>query len=371
MSSRPLEGFVVGITADRRAAEQAEMLTRRGARVVHGPTVRVLPLGPEDGLRAATQSLLEHPPDVVLASTGLGVRTWVAAAASWGLEGRLLQSLGSARLLARGPKAAGAFVTAGLEVAWQAPSERFSDLIDHLLATEVAGIRVAVQLDGGLAPEPARQLRAAGCEVVEVPVYRWTLPEDEHRVRRLVEQASAGHLDAVTFTSAPAVTNLLTFAESWGAAAELRRAFEERVRAVCVGPVCREVALKAGFRGAIAPDRARLGSMLATLTSALAGERRDYSIAGHRVAVQGSRLVINGKAASMTNREREVLEVLVGRAGAVVTKRHLLIEVWGTAQADPHALEVAVARLRRRLGPAAAGLQTVIRRGYRLDAAAS
>ncbi|MBW3646014.1 MAG: winged helix-turn-helix domain-containing protein, partial [Actinobacteria bacterium] len=40
--------------------------------------------------------------------------------------------------------------------------------------------------------------------------------------------------------------------------------------------------------------------------------------------------------------------------------------VWGDESADPHAVEVAVGRLRRRLGPAAGGLETVPRRGYRL-----
>ena len=370
MSSRPLEGFVVGITADRRAAEQAEMLSRRGARVVHGATVQVLPLDTESGLRAATASLIDNPPDVVLASTGIGIRTWMAAAASWGLEARLLAALAPARLLARGPKAAGALVTAGLQVTWQAPTERLGDLVGRLVEEGASGLRVAVQLDGGMEPVAARALGAAGWEVVEVPVYRWTLPEDEGPARRLVDQICAGHLDAVTFTSAPAVANLLALAERWDAAEELRRAFSERVLPVCVGPVCRETAVGCGLQAAIEPERARLGSMVASLTSALAGERRVYAIAGHRVAVQGSRLVINGQATSLTNQERAVLEVLIRRAGAVVPKRHLLVEVWGRVDADPHALEVAVARLRRRLGPAAGGLQTVVRRGYRLDASA-
>lgn len=347
------------------------MLTRRGARVVHGPTVQLLPLGTESSLRAATEALLDHPPDVLLASTGIGIRTWMAAAASWGLEARLVQALEPARLLARGPKAAGALVTAGLQVTWQAPTERLSDLVDHVVAGDSAALRVAVQLDGGLEPDTARALEATGFDVVEVPVYRWTLPEDETPARRLVDQACAGHLDAVTFTSGPAVVNLLTLAERWGTADELRQAFEERVLAVCVGPACREIAQECGLQGALQPERARLGSMVASLTSALAGARRDYVIAGQRVAVQGSRLVINGQPTSLTNQERAVFELLIRRPGTVVTKRHLLVEVWGTADADPHALEVAVARLRRRLGPAAGGLQTVVRRGYRLDVAAT
>jgi uroporphyrinogen-III synthase len=39
--------------------------------------------------------------------------------------------------------------------------------------------------------------------------------------------------------------------------------------------------------------------------------------------------------------------------------------VWGEV-GDEHVVEVTVARLRRRLGAAGGGIETVVRRGYRL-----
>ena len=44
MKMGPLAGYTIGVTADRRAEEQAQLLERRGARVLHGPTIRTLPL---------------------------------------------------------------------------------------------------------------------------------------------------------------------------------------------------------------------------------------------------------------------------------------------------------------------------------------
>ena len=67
-----LAGWTVGVTADRRREEQAELLGRRGAKVVHGPTVRTLPVELGDGLEAATAALIERPPDIVVLHTGLG-----------------------------------------------------------------------------------------------------------------------------------------------------------------------------------------------------------------------------------------------------------------------------------------------------------
>ena len=48
-----------------------------------------------------------------------------------------------------------------------------------------------------------------------------------------------------------------------------------------------------------------------------------------------------------------MFEMLAASPGAVVSRPALLAHVWGSATADPHALETTVGRLRRRLGPAA------------------
>src|SRR5262245_13110361 len=103
-----LEGFAVGVTADRRADEQADLLTRQGARVVHGPVIRTLALGPDEALRRATREVLDDPPDYVIANTGIGVRGWFSAAESWGWDDDLVTVLANARVVARGPKAAAA-----------------------------------------------------------------------------------------------------------------------------------------------------------------------------------------------------------------------------------------------------------------------
>jgi DNA-binding winged helix-turn-helix (wHTH) protein len=61
-----------------------------------------------------------------------------------------------------------------------------------------------------------------------------------------------------------------------------------------------------------------------------------------------------------------VFDDLSRRPVNVVPRRTLLAEVWGSAHADPHALELTVARLRRRLEPTGLRVEAVLRRGYRL-----
>ena len=187
-AAQHLDGFTVGVTADRRWDEQAELLQRRGATVVHGPAIRTLPLVSDPRLLAVTEELVAHPPDVLVANTAIGVRAWLSEAESHGRGDALVDALRRARIVARGPKAAGAVHAAGLDVAWRAPTETLDELRDRLLADGVAGARVAFQRDGddagegtegaggveggGDGPGLAGRLRAAGAEVVEVPVYR-------------------------------------------------------------------------------------------------------------------------------------------------------------------------------------------------------
>jgi uroporphyrinogen-III synthase len=127
-----LSGFTIAVTADRRAEEQAELIARRGGEVLLGPVIRTLPLGGESGLVRSTEALIADPPELVVLSTALGVRGWFSGAEGLGLDGDLLESLGRAEVLVRGPKARGASLTAGLEVDWSAPNATYAEVIEYL-----------------------------------------------------------------------------------------------------------------------------------------------------------------------------------------------------------------------------------------------
>ena len=369
MSLRPLEGFVVGVTADRRSAEQAELLERRGAAVVYGPTIRTLYLASDDDLRRATQAVIDHPPDYLVATTGIGVRAWFETAATWGLSDPLLAALGKGKAVARGPKAGGALQGAGLDVWARSPTEQMAGLVDILVGEDLDGRRVVIQEDGVPRPELEALLAGRGASVVRVPVYRWRLPEDPAPALRLVEAAVEGTVDAITFTSAPAVHNLFAIAADAGVADELRRACNGRVVATCIGPVCAEGALSEGITAPLAPDLGRLGLMVRALSNRLQDRRRTFRRDDVEVTVQGATVLIGDETALLSPKERLVFEALAAApAGAVVSRSALLEQAWGSATADPHVLEVTVGRLRRRLGAFGAAIVAVPGRGYRLDA---
>jgi uroporphyrinogen-III synthase len=368
MTDGPLDGFVVGITADRRASEQAELLRRRGADVLYGPAIATAYLASDDALRSATVALIDAPPDYLAATTGIGIRAWFEATQVWGLGDQLLDALRATRVVARGPKAAGAVQAAGLDVWRSAANEQMDQLLGHLLAEPLDGVCVAVQLYGMPAPEITTALAAAGAQVLEVPVYQWRTPDDPGPALRLAQAAIDGRIHAVTFTAAPAVTNLFALATGAGTDGRLRDAFNRKgVVAACVGPVCARGALDAGIVDPVVPETGRLGLMVRVLSERLVCDRRMVAMAGVDVVLQGLMAVIGDERVRLNCRERALLDTLAARPGTVFSRPTLVREMWSSTGADPHAVEVAVARLRPRLGRAGAALVAVPGRGYRLD----
>src|SRR5205085_9308994 len=112
-------------------------------------------------------------PSVVVATTGVGFRGWMEAADGWGLGDALRTVLGRADILARGPKAMGAIRAAGLRETWSPVSESLREVLDHLRADDVRGVRIAVQLPGDPEPELLDGLRAVGADGVAVAIYQW------------------------------------------------------------------------------------------------------------------------------------------------------------------------------------------------------
>jgi uroporphyrinogen-III synthase len=370
MEVLPLAGCTIGITADRRRQEQAELLQRRGAVVREGPVIKTVPLQCDDSLHAAIQSLIDCPPEIFIATTGIGIRAFMAAAQAAGLESGVVGALSASRIAARGPKAAGAIQAAGLEVWWQEPSEQLDAMLQTLIGQLVPGTRVALQRYGHPVPWAIQSLEEAGANVLELPIYQWTLPEDRAPAYRLIEAACQQQLDAITLTSPPSVDNLFRLAADIGAVDRLRRALNSTVQAVCVGPMSGAAAEAHGVTTAAWPERGRLGLMVRTLTDRLEQRHLRLRVDGGMAVLQGSSLVHPEGVVHLSDRERAVLQVVARRPGAVFSRTTLLKDVWGDLDADDHLIDVTMARLRRRLDTTALRLVTVPRRGYRLEGAA-
>ncbi|QBJ95285.1 uroporphyrinogen-III synthase [Rhodococcus sp. ABRD24] len=363
-----LRGFTVGITASRRADELATLLIRRGAAVVHAPAIRIIPLSDDTELSRVTDAIVADPPDVIVATTGIGFRGWMGAAEGWGRADQLLGALGASRILARGPKAKGAVRAADLREEWSPASESSAEVLDYLLSEGVDGRRIAVQLHGATTewepiPDFCAALRNAGADVIAVPVYRWTPPDDCGALDRMIDSIAAGGLDAVSFTSAPAVASILGRAKEAGVLEPLLTALNGRVLAACVGPVTAAPLTALGVR-TTAPARSRLGSLARHIAEELPQRSGPVRAGGHEISVRGNCVLVDGEVRQLPPAGMALMRRLAERPGLVVSRADLLSALPGGSD-DTHAVETAIARLRGHLG-APKAVQTVVKRGYRL-----
>jgi uroporphyrinogen-III synthase len=344
----PLAGYTVAVTAARRREELGALLERRGARVVQAPAVRIVPLADDSELRAATRAVLAAPVDLVVATTGVGFRGWLEAAAGWDLP--LARHLSGARLLARGPKARGAIRGAGLHEVWSPASESTAEVLEHLRSGAegpLGGARVAVQLHGDPLTDVLDALRAEGAHVLPVPVYRWELPADTAPVQRLVEAVAGGAVDAVTFTSAPAASGLLRVAAELGRRDELVGALRGGVVPFAVGPVTAAPLEALGVHPR-RPRRARLADLAREVVAGLPERDPVVAVGGSALQVRGHAAVLDGRLVELAPGPLAALRALAARPGAVL------------AEAELPGVDAAQAALGTAL------VQTVAGRGYRL-----
>lgn len=362
----PLAGYRIGVTAARKAAEQRALIERRGAQVEWAPALSVDSARIDaEALRVATEQVLAAPVDVFLATTGIGITGWFDAARTWGMLDPLLDTLSRAEILARGPKSVGALRRAGLRELWSPESERFDDVLAHLRGRDLEGQRIVIQEHGQSLSNAAHALRRQGATVDVVTVYRVEGAGDPAPIFHLVDLVAERKVDAVTFTSAPAVAAMMDVAAAAGRRDEVVAALQADVVAACVGPVT-AAAFEVWGVPAIWPARSRTAAMVTLLETELpvrrAGQALD--VAGHVLLLHGETVYLDGVPVPLSPAPTAVLRTLAVNPGHVVARRDLLANLPSGQATSEHAVEMAVARLRSALGTPL--VQTVVKRGYRL-----
>jgi uroporphyrinogen-III synthase len=104
--------------------------------------------------------------------------------------------------------------------------------------------------------------------VVEVPTYRWALPEDTAPLVALMDALAAKRVDAAVFTSASQAYNLFGLAETLGRKESLVTTLNATLVA-SVGPVCTAALAGFGVRVGVEPSPPKMGPLVAALDAAM------------------------------------------------------------------------------------------------------
>src|ERR1700739_4313093 len=79
-AAHPLAGYRVAVTSARRSDELCALLRRDGATVASAAAITMVALPDDNELRCNTEALIASPPDILIATTGVGFRGWLPRA---------------------------------------------------------------------------------------------------------------------------------------------------------------------------------------------------------------------------------------------------------------------------------------------------
>lgn len=257
-----MNGRVVGITAARRATEQAALVESLGGVALVGPSLGLDTPVADDQIVPALRELLDTGFDVLVAMTGVGMRHLMAVAERIGLADRMRAQCADGLVLARGAKARRALRELGFAVAAIADPASSAGVVALVGDRVPAGARIAVQSAFSPGDPVMDQIAALGHTVIPLHPYVIAPHAQREPALALATAAIEGRVDAITFTSANAVHGLAAICEHAGL--DLT-AIGPSVLIVAVGEVTAAALRAHDLRVDLQPDTPRMGAMYQAL----------------------------------------------------------------------------------------------------------
>jgi uroporphyrinogen decarboxylase len=261
------EGLGVACFESRRAEEISKLVSKFGGIPHVGPSMREVPLADNAPAFAFAERLLEGEIDGIVFMTGVGTRALIEALETRYAREEILHGIASATVVARGPKPAKVLREFGVHVTILVPEpntwrEILQELEENPRGFTLKGSRIAIQEYGEPNEAFIAELEKRGAQVVRVPVYRWSLPEDLEPLKKTIDAVMEGRARIVLFTNAVQVNHVMRVAAENGKAAGLLDALRKAV--VCsVGPTCTEALVGHGIAVDIEPSPPKMGVLIA------------------------------------------------------------------------------------------------------------
>jgi len=248
---------------------------------VVAPSLREVPIESNDQVLVFAEDVIRQRFDMVVLMTGIGVRLMMKVVAPVLGQETFARALARTRILARGPKPVAALREIGLTPWATVPSpntwrELLATLDSRSDEAPLGQACVAVQEYGSPHPDLVDGLAARGADVITVPIYRWSMPEDVAPLRRAVWAIVRHEIDVVILTAGIQLVHLLRVASDMDLEVATRRGLEHSVVA-SIGPMTSEELRRQGLPIDFEPSHPKMGFLVkevAERCGALLGAKR-------------------------------------------------------------------------------------------------
>lgn len=252
----------------RRANEVATLIRTYGGEALTAPAMREIELESNRPVLEFAEALLAQAFDLVIFTTGVGVRSLVKIVSEHMDRERFLEALRSVKVAARGPKSSSALRELKIPIDVIAP-EPFTwrallAAMEEKFAASLHGMNIAVQEYGTSNPELLTALAEKSISITRLPVYQWALPEDTQPLREAVIALAHGHVDVVLFMNAGQVAHLFLMADRMGYGDALHEGFRSTLIG-SIGPSTTEGLAAYNVAPDYEPSQSRMGFLIKEL----------------------------------------------------------------------------------------------------------
>ncbi len=300
---RGLTGLCVVAFEGRFAQEMARLIEKHGGRATIAPSTAEAPLGQNVSAFEFAEKLFHGELNITVFLTGVGVQTLFDVLETKFSRQRIVDALGHLTVVARGPKSVEALRAFGVPIAlpvaepctWREilealdSSEQCPPLRESFIAIQEYGIPNTEFLEG---------LKRRGGRVLQVPVYRWTLPQDtgplENALGRLIQR----QFEVALFTNSVQVRHLFQVAGQSGLVRALGQALSGVVVG-SVGPLCSQALREQGVAVDLEPEQPKMSQLVASAAE------HAHSLLAAKKAVEG--MQSNASARSHQSAGAEVI----------------------------------------------------------------
>ena len=233
MATASFQGLRVLSLESRRSVEVAKLIRTYGGEPLTAPAMREIPLDSNQPILEFAEMLMRGAFDLVIFTTGVGVRSLVKIVSEHVDREQFLAALRSVKIAARGPKSSAALRELNIPVAVVAPEpftwRSLMAALEAKLGGSLHGMNIAVQEYGTSNPELLTALAERSISITRLLVYQWAFPEDVQPLREAVIALAHGHIDVVLFMNAGQVAHLFLMAEQMGYTEALYEGFRSTI----------------------------------------------------------------------------------------------------------------------------------------------
>ena len=265
-------GVRIVVFESRMAEAMTRSIASHGGIPIHAPALKEIPLSEHQAVVEFGDRLLAGRVDVLLCLTGVGTRLLLETLAMRVPLAQVVAALERVTVVARGPKPVAVLRAQKIPITISVPEPNTWQELLHALDLDSRGLSlegrtVAIQEYGVSNARLIEALQSRGATVLQVPVYRWGLPDDVEPLRDAIRHLIEGKAQVALFTNAAQVAHTLRIASDLGLTQPFRDALERRVVVASIGPMTSEALRQENLPVDFEPSHPKMGLLISELAA--------------------------------------------------------------------------------------------------------